>query len=137
MPTALIVGATRGLGKELAAQYVTAGYTGYGTARKAPPSDANQQVKWIEGVDIGTETAGDVVVKQVPSGQQIDILIVSAGFFGKESFDEPDWKAEVTMYTVSSIGPVFLVQKLVKAGLLDKGSKVVFVSSESGSIALR
>ena len=41
------------------------------------------------------------------------------------------------MYTTSSIGPVFIVHHLVKAGLLVKGSKIVLVSSESGSITLR
>lgn len=41
------------------------------------------------------------------------------------------------MYTTSSIAPVFIVHRLYKAGQLTKGSKVVLVSSESGSIALR
>jgi NAD(P)-dependent dehydrogenase (short-subunit alcohol dehydrogenase family) len=41
------------------------------------------------------------------------------------------------MYTVSAISPVFIVHHLVKAGFLDKGSKVIIVSSESGSITLR
>lgn len=41
------------------------------------------------------------------------------------------------MYTTSSIAPVFVVHALYHAGLLSKGSKVVFVSSESGSITLR
>lgn len=41
------------------------------------------------------------------------------------------------MYTTSSVAPVFIVQRLVAAGLLGAGSKVVLVSSESGSIALR
>lgn len=41
------------------------------------------------------------------------------------------------MYTTSSIAPVFLVHALFHAGLLSKGSKVVLVSSESGSITLR
>jgi NAD(P)-dependent dehydrogenase (short-subunit alcohol dehydrogenase family) len=41
------------------------------------------------------------------------------------------------MYTTSSIAPVFIVHKLVHAGLLKSGSKVVFVSSEAGSITLR
>lgn len=41
------------------------------------------------------------------------------------------------MYTTSSIAPVFIVHSLVKAGLLQKGSKVVFISSEAGSIGLR
>ncbi|KAL8696433.1 MAG: hypothetical protein Q9224_002797 [Gallowayella concinna] len=41
------------------------------------------------------------------------------------------------MYTTSSIAPVFLVHHLVKAGLLVRGSKIILVSSESGSITLR
>jgi NAD(P)-dependent dehydrogenase (short-subunit alcohol dehydrogenase family) len=41
------------------------------------------------------------------------------------------------MYTTSSIAPVFIVHRLVHGGLLRRGSKVVLVSSESGSIALR
>jgi NAD(P)-dependent dehydrogenase (short-subunit alcohol dehydrogenase family) len=41
------------------------------------------------------------------------------------------------MYTTSSVAPVFLVHRLVKAGLLKQGSKIVLVSSEAGSIALR
>lgn len=41
------------------------------------------------------------------------------------------------MYKTSSIGPVFIVHHLVKAGLVSKGAKVILVSSESGSITLR
>lgn len=41
------------------------------------------------------------------------------------------------MYTTSAIGPVFVVHHLVKEGFLGEGSKVILVSSESGSIALR
>jgi NAD(P)-dependent dehydrogenase (short-subunit alcohol dehydrogenase family) len=64
-------------------------------------------------------------------------VIITAGYFGFETFDDPDWEKQVRMYTTSAIGPVFVVQRLVKAGLLDKGSKVILVSSESGSITLR
>ena len=41
------------------------------------------------------------------------------------------------MYTTSSIAPVFIVHRLVRAGLLQHGAKIVLVSSESGSISLR
>lgn len=41
------------------------------------------------------------------------------------------------MYTTSSIAPVFIVHRLLRAGLLGPGSKIVLVSSESGSITLR
>jgi NAD(P)-dependent dehydrogenase (short-subunit alcohol dehydrogenase family) len=41
------------------------------------------------------------------------------------------------MYTTSSVAPVFIVHRLVHAGLLHQGSKVILVSSEAGSIGLR
>lgn len=41
------------------------------------------------------------------------------------------------MYSTSSIAPIFIVHRLVRGGFLAKGSKVVLVSSESGSITLR
>lgn len=40
-------------------------------------------------------------------------------------------------YTISAVGPVFIVHHLVKAGLITKSGKVILVSSESGSITLR
>lgn len=41
------------------------------------------------------------------------------------------------MYTTSSIAPVFVVHRLATAGLLGEGTKILLVSSESGSITLR
>lgn len=34
------------------------------------------------------------------SHQALDIVIVTAGYFGKESFDEPDFDAQLDMYKV-------------------------------------
>lgn len=41
------------------------------------------------------------------------------------------------MYTTSAIAPVFIVHRLARASLLQRGAKVLLVSSEAGSIALR
>lgn len=68
------------------------------------------------------------------------VQIITAGFFATENFDQdkgPKWDDELRMYTTSSVAPVFIVHRLVHAGLLQRGSKVVLVSSESGSIGLR
>lgn len=65
--------------------------------------------------------------------------VITAGRFTTEDFSDkgPNWDEQVTMYTTSSIAPVFIVHRLFHAGLLAEGSKVVLVSSESGSITLR
>lgn len=132
----LIVGATRGLGFELAKQYTSNGHHVTGTARSGPPQDAPSDIKWISSVDVAEQSAGKTIAAGLKNQQQ-DIVIISAGYFGKESFDEPDFDAEVTMYKTSAIGPVFITHALEKAGLLKKGTKLILVSSEAGSITLR
>ncbi|KAF2155309.1 NAD(P)-binding protein [Myriangium duriaei CBS 260.36] len=137
MPTVLIVGGTRGLGYELAKQYSQhPNTTVYATARKSKPDNAPASIKWVSGIDLTEETSPQTLVDAL-HGVTVDIVVISAGYFGKESFDEPSWSKEVTMYTTSAIAPVFVVQRLVGAKALRKGSKVLLISSESGSIALR
>ncbi|GAM83143.1 hypothetical protein ANO11243_011290 [Dothideomycetidae sp. 11243] len=142
MPSVLIVGATRGLGFELAKQYSQqSNTTVYGTARKSTPEDASTDIKWISGVDLMEESSSKTLIdglhKQGSATTTLDVVIITAGYFGKESFDEPSWSKQVTMYTTSAIAPVFIVQGLFKAGALKKGAKVFLITSESGSIGLR
>lgn len=136
MPTILVIGATRGLGLNIAQQYAGRGDIVYGTARSNEPKDAPTEINWIPNIDVATESAGSNLVKAL-GGQKLTTVIITAGYFGKESFDEPDFDKEVLMYRTSAIGPVFIVHHLFKAGLLPKGAKVILVSSESGSITLR
>lgn len=136
----LIVGATRGPGKELAKQYHEAGHNVSGTgkssgviagvrclpllpARSETPDD-RLGIRWITGVDVSESQAGTTIVSGLRNEQQ-DVVIVSAGYFPKESIDEPDFDKEVFTYKVCAIGPVFVVHSLWKAGLLKQGSKVI------------
>ena len=136
MPSVLVVGATRGLGYELAKKYAQSEFSVIGTARSGAPKGANHDIHWISGVDIAKEDAGKTIVDGL-KGHKQDIVIITAGYFVKESLDDVSFEAEVNMYKICSIGPLFVVQALHKAGLLDKGGKVILVSSEAGSIALR
>lgn len=85
MPTALIVGATRGLGYQLAEQYAQKnGYSVTGTARSGPPKETHSNISWISGVDIATEGAGQTIVDGLKGVKQ-NVTIITAGFFIKES----------------------------------------------------
>ena len=136
MSNVLIVGATRGLGLELAKQYQARGDNVSGTARADPPNDATAGIKWVPNVDLSVESAGSNLVRGL-ARDDLDLVIITAGYFGKESFDDPSFEKEVLMYKTSAIGPVLVVHRLVKENLLKKGAKIIIVSSESGSIALR
>ena len=137
----LILGATRGLGASLRKLYASKQSTKsvFATARaNSPPENSTgPRVSWIPNIDISQPDVGQKLVSQLPPSTKISTAIISAGYFGFESFDSPDWEKQVKMYTTSAIGPVFVAQNLVKAGFLGEGSKVILVSSESGSITLR
>ena len=137
MSKVLIVGASRGLGFELAKQYAEKGDHVFATARSDQyPNTGPINITYISGIDVAKEDAGSKIVSTIKE-QSLQTVIITAGYFATESFDEPKWEDEIKMYTTSSIGPVFIVHHLVKAGLLSNGAKVVLVSSESGSITLR
>lgn len=136
----LIIGATKGLGASLKKLYASkpSTKTVYATARAAsPPSEAESGVTWVPNVDLSQPDVGKNLVSQIPPSTKISTAIISAGYFGFETFDNPDWEKQLRMYTTSAIGPVFVVQSLFKAGLLSEGSKVILVSTEGGSITLR
>ena len=135
MLNVLIVGASRGLGAELAKQYAS-NNTVFATSRSDKIPEAIKNVEYIPNIDVAQESAGEKLASHL-NKTKLDTVIITAGYFATESFDSPSWENEIRMYTTSSIGPVFIVHHLVKAGLLVKGSKIILVSSESGSITLR
>ncbi|KAJ5106009.1 hypothetical protein NUU61_003356 [Penicillium alfredii] len=135
--TILIVGASRGLGASLRARYSSEPSTKvFATSRTTAP-DTTPGVTWLTDIDVSQPNVGQKLVSQLPKSIKISTVIITAGYFGFETFDAPDWEKQVQMYTTSAIGPVFVVHHLVKAGVLGEGSKVILVSSESGSITLR
>ena len=138
MSSILVVGASRGLGNELMKEFAKKPETTVvATSRSEKSENSSGNIKWISGIDVASESGGSKLAADSKSSGPFDVVIITAGYFGTESFDEPDWDGEIQMYTTSAIGPVFLVHHLVKAGLVAKGAKIILVSSESGSITLR
>ncbi|RFU24534.1 hypothetical protein B7463_g11809, partial [Scytalidium lignicola] len=147
MAKVLIIGATRGLGASLAKKYASKeGNKVYGTSRStAGPKELSDRIAWVPHIDVSSESVGKNLVDQLDKlvtsdggSKALDIVIITAGYFATEDFaNGPKWDEEVKMYTTSAISPPFIVHSLFKSKYLAKGSKVVLVSSESGSITLR
>ncbi|KAI1504973.1 oxidoreductase [Biscogniauxia marginata] len=142
MVSVLVIGATRGLGASLVRQYGSdSSNVVYATTRSGSgPDGFPPEVKWLPNIDLLEPKVGENLTRQLRSEKPLDVVIINAGRFVTEDFTTekgPNWDEEVTMYTTSSVAPVFIVHSLAHADLLKAGSKIVLVSSEAGSITLR
>ncbi|KAF4563760.1 Beta-glucosidase 1B [Pleurotus pulmonarius] len=135
MPTSLVIGASRGLGLELAKLLHAQGHEVFATVRSST-HDLPSGVSVISGIDIGAEDAGAKIVSGIGQ-QKLDWVIVNAGVFKAETLSEPNYEAEVEMYKVVAIAPVFIAHHLVKADLLAPSAKFILITTEGGSITLR
>ena len=162
MPSVLIIGATRGLGSALVQYYSSNPFSGsswtvYATTRSsAAPEESWAQarnVQWLLNVDLeqGLEAAkklADQVEAKFSPGEDLNdgsgktdgklkSVIITAGYFATEEYGRSKWDEQVKMYTLSSVAPVFVIEQLDSHKQLGKGTKIILVSSESGSITLR
>jgi len=96
---------------------------------------------YVPSIDISSHDAGNNLLAFLHSRKvsHLDLVIITAGFFETESLKEPSFSAQEKMYRTCAIGPTILVTSLANDSetLLSKNSKIIFVSSESGSITLR
>lgn len=134
MKTAVITGANRGIGLELARQLEDRGYRIIAVCRKASPELKALGVQVEEGIDITDRHSLEELADRL-GGTRIDLLVNNAGLLIPSSLesieDEIDsWRAQ---YEVNALGPVRVTRALINH-LLD-GGKVVIVSSRVGSIA--
>ncbi|CAN9103750.1 unnamed protein product [Alternaria alternata] len=135
-------GATRGLGASIVETYAAdANNHVLATARTSEPPENTSNITYIPNIDLESPHAGSDLVHSLESHKipHLDIIIITAGYFATESLKEPSFSAQQRMYTICAIGPTTLVTALANynSTLLDDRSKIVFVSSESGSITLR
>ena len=136
MPTALITGATRGLGHALALGFARGGYTVYGTGRgeKALAAlgqearDAKLDVRPLRA-SVATEQGADAILERLEAdAMRLDVIVHNAGALGE--------RVELARYPVETWdevlatnvrGPFLLTQRLLPK--LARNAAVIFVSS--------
>ncbi|KAF9459726.1 hypothetical protein BDZ94DRAFT_1267526 [Collybia nuda] len=136
MVNSLVIGASRGLGLQLSKVLHANGHRVFATIRSSQNHNMPAGVSTIPGIDIGREDAGARIVQGL-EGEKLDLVIINAGVFKKETLEAPNFEDEMDMYKVVAIAPVFLAHHLWKANSLSSPSKFVLITTEGGSIGLR
>jgi NAD(P)-dependent dehydrogenase (short-subunit alcohol dehydrogenase family) len=122
MPTALITGANRGLGAELARQYQADGWKVIATTRA--------------DLDVTDQKKISSKVREL-KGEPIDLLFCNAGIAGKRgsgigSFDYASWEE---VLRVNVLGAAAVAEAFVDNVAASERKVIAFMSSRLGSIA--
>ncbi|OBS25937.1 hypothetical protein FPOA_06470 [Fusarium poae] len=145
--TWVVVGASRGIGLEFVKQLLEAGQSVIATVRdpdttsqlssaiQAQKNDANCMV---EKCDVTSSESIDNFAARintlVKSGTRLDNIIINAGVLKYPSRATELTFQDFTYHlTTNTIGPIICAQKLINLDPNSPPSKVIFISSDSGS----
>jgi NAD(P)-dependent dehydrogenase (short-subunit alcohol dehydrogenase family) len=131
MTTSLVVGASRGIGLELARALHARGDTTLGTARGPCPALDALGVR-VEALDV-TDPASVAAFARRLAGVRLDLVILNAGVLTGESLDLLDFDAVRRQLEVNALGPLRVAAALRPS--LRPGSRIGIITSRMGSIA--
>ncbi|HVY13620.1 MAG TPA: SDR family oxidoreductase [Rhodopila sp.] len=134
MSTAMIVGASRGIGAEFVRQYVADGWTVHATHRDAVPPTGDRDVTWHR-LEVTDQASLERLVQGL-GDTAIDVLILCAGILlGREmTADQVDRAAWAETFAVNAIAPLAIAGALRPHLRRGTQRKLVAVSSRLGSM---
>jgi NAD(P)-dependent dehydrogenase (short-subunit alcohol dehydrogenase family) len=134
MPTCLILGATRGIGRELACQYAAQGYRVLASYRRA--EDAADLAQFCaQTTQIDVLEPGWIDALRRLTGEPIDLALVVAGILGPQSeglvAPEP---AQFDAVMRTNVLAAMQAIPVLAEGLIAAGGKLAVISSRMGSV---
>ncbi len=134
MSTAVITGANRGIGFEIARQLKEKGLEVVAVCRESSERLDQLGVRIESGIDITKRSDLDALANRL-NGLKIDVLINNAGVLRASSLNDiEDQLDDFRMqYEVNSLAPLRVTRALLDN--MDEGGKVVIITSRMGSIA--
>lgn len=131
MGVAIVTGANRGIGLELARQLWTREASVVAVCRKSSPALDALGVRVESGFDVADSAAWPRLAKRL-AHDEIDLLIHNAGVLVDDALDDVDAGDVRMQFEVNAVAPLFLTRAL--APRLRSGAKVALISSRMGSI---
>lgn len=142
MPTAFIVGASRGIGFEFARQYQALGWSVVAACRSPATADAlngltraSPQIEVVR-LDVTDKAVIESLAAQM-RGRAIDLLLFNAGISGPRDytmidFDEQAW---IEVMRTNAMAPLRVAGNFVEHVRASEKKLMAFVSSRRGSMA--
>ncbi|WP_156755654.1 SDR family oxidoreductase [Actinokineospora pegani] len=133
MTTAVVTGASSGIGRATAAALRDAGFTVIGTAR-----DPATVPDPVPGVDLRTLdlTDPDSITSFAAEAGPVDVLVNNAGESQAGPFEELPFDALERLFTTNVLGPVELTQLLLPGMRERRSGRIVFIGSMLASFPL-
>ena len=136
MPTALILGASRGIGRELVRQYLADGWRVIASARRQADCDSLAAMGAAPQLLDVTDAASIAALGWQRDGVQLDVAIVNAGVFGPRHDSVPT-EAEFDAVMHTNVLAAMRLLPLVAPLVYAQRGKVAVLSSRMGSIGAR
>ncbi|MBN9617575.1 MAG: 3-oxoacyl-ACP reductase [Acidobacteriales bacterium 59-55] len=130
--TAIVTGASRGIGAELVEAFLNEGYNVVATSRHVSQSwTASPSLLLVDG-DIGKEeTAVKTVETAIKHFDTIDVLVNNAGIFRGRPFTEFTTEDFNALVSTNLLGFLYITQLTVKQMLRQKYGNVVTITASS------
>ncbi len=128
--TAIITGASRGIGAGLVQSFLKQGYNVVATSRNVSRQLAASSTLVLIDGDIGKpETAAKVVEAAIKSFGRIDVLVCNAGIFFTKAFTEFSTADFNALVSTNLLGFLYITQLTVKQMLKQKSGNVVGIAA--------
>jgi NAD(P)-dependent dehydrogenase (short-subunit alcohol dehydrogenase family) len=129
--SAVITGASSGLGLELCKQLKFKGHQVTGVCRRATPELKALDVKIIESVDLSDLDALPVLADSF-ADHSIDLLFNNAGVFENEELPDLDVKNIRKQWEINALSPLILSSLMIEK--MKPNSTIAMMTSRMGSI---
>ena len=132
MPTIVITGASRGIGKGLAQAYAADGWEVIATARRETDLEELSAIDGVEALPLDVADAGsrDAFIVKV-GNRPVDVLLNNAGILDGGPGNVDDWQQS---FLVNTIAPYLLSRALADNVAASDQKVIALMSSKVGSI---
>ncbi len=133
MPSVMVIGASRGIGLELARQYAAAGWQVHATTRTlARPGKLGELSGDVTLYSLDVRSDADIAaLAEALADAPIDVLIYNAGVIGSRGDGDEATRAET--FRINSEAPILIATALLENVAASGQKKIAVMSSVQGS----